>query len=59
MPNRDTVRRLRERLQTHLLGEFENESGLDQAIEAELARMTPEESSRVLEEFAAEHGLKL
>jgi hypothetical protein len=48
-----------ERLQRELLGEFSNEDELDAAIEAELARMTPDEAERVLREFAAENALEL
>jgi hypothetical protein len=46
-----------DRLQRELLGEFASEAELDAAIEAELARLTPEEAERLLRDYAAEEGL--
>jgi hypothetical protein len=39
-----------------MLGESSSEAELDAAIEAELAKMDPEEAERVIREFAAEEG---
>jgi hypothetical protein len=57
--NRRSIRRLREQLERYHLGEFADEAELDAEIERELNKMHPEERERFLEEFAAEHGLKL
>ena len=45
-----------DRLQRQLLSGRVEEPELDAAIEAELARLTPEEVDRFLREFAADAG---
>lgn len=54
--NRREVRRLRERLREHRLGDFAGEEELDAAIKTELAKLPPEEAERFLRQFAEENG---
>lgn len=56
---RNEVRRLRERLREHQLGDFTSEEELDCAIQAELDKIAPEQAERAILEFAAENNLSL
>jgi hypothetical protein len=53
------ARRLRAKVDGWLFAEHASEAALDAAIEEELAKMTPEEARRSLEEFLAEIGKPL